>query len=92
VLALGVVEPEVVPNPGSRLRHRLAGPQIDGFIFDAASEALDKHIVQPAALAVHADLDPCGFQNACEGLVGELGALVGVEDLRGAIAASGLLQ
>src|SRR5918992_2554710 len=33
-------------------------------------------------LAIHADSDPMLFQEPSEGLAGELGSLVGVEDLR----------
>ena len=62
------------------------------FVFQAAPQPFHKHIVHPTALAVHADPDTCCLESAGEGLTGELGALIRIEDLRRTIAADGSLQ
>ena len=59
--------------------------QIDLLILNALSESFDEHVIPPAALAVHADLNPLVFQESRELLAGELTPLVGVEDLGAAI-------
>ena len=48
-------------------------------------QALDEDVVSPGAFPIHADLDLILEQQAGEGDAGELGALIGVEDLRLAI-------
>ena len=57
----------------------LIGVEIDVLIFDALPYPLDKDVVNPATLAVHADLDAIGFENPGEFGAGELAALVGIE-------------
>jgi len=59
--------------------------QIHLLVFDTSPQPLYKHVVPPAAFAVHADLNPLVFQESRELLAGELTPLVGVEDLGTAI-------
>jgi hypothetical protein len=53
---------------------------------------LDKDVVHAPAFAVHADHDPVPLQGAGEVIAGELAALVGIEDLRPAIARERFLE
>ncbi len=55
-------------------------------------QALDEDVVSPGAFPIHADLDLILEQQAGEGDAGELGALIGVEDLRLAISGKSLLD
>ena len=52
----------------------------------------DEHIVQPTATAVHGYSGPCVFDSFSELPDGELGALVGVEDLWNPATRQGLIQ
>ena len=54
-------------------------------MFDASPEALYKNIVQRPTASIHADSDAVKVEDAGKGITCELAALVGVEDLRGAI-------
>jgi hypothetical protein len=54
--------------------------------FKAPTEPFGKPVVQLAACAVHTDLVAMVFQEPCELLAGELAVLVGVEDVRSALA------
>jgi hypothetical protein len=47
--------------------------EVDVLIFHALPQPFDKYIVDPAPLAIHADLDLLGFENLGEVLAGELG-------------------
>ena len=60
-------------------------------VFDAAPEALYKHIVPPPPLAIHTDGDLVALQNPQEGFTGKLRPLIGIEDLRRPITRYGLL-
>ena len=90
--SLMVIEVEVLSKRSSRFWYGCVGLEIHLLIFDGAPQPFDEHIVAPAALAVHADIDRVGLQAAREGLGGELRPLIGVEDLRGPKAPEGLLQ
>lgn len=90
--APGVVELEISSQSLAEVCRRLVGTQVHVFVLDAAPQTLDEHVIDPAALAVHADGDVMGLESTCERLRGELGTLVGVEDLRGTKALYGLLQ
>lgn len=79
--ALGVVEVEVSYQSLSKLPRRLVGAQVDILVLDAAPEPFDENVVDPAAFAVHADVDIVVFEHTGEGVAGELHPLVGVEDL-----------
>ena len=65
------------------------GVPVDLFVFDRAPEAFGENVVDPAALAIHADpdarwLEPIREGHACEWAALN-GALIGVEDLRLAV-------
>ena len=61
------------------------GTQVDFFVLDAAPQALDKHIVQSPAFAVHAALYIIVLKYANKDHSGELSTLIGIEYLRGTI-------
>ena len=87
-----IVMPEV---PVERLLQVLAileGSEIDALVLDAAPEPFHEDVVMVAAFAVHADPDAMLFENTCEGLTGELGTLISIEDFRRSVALQGLLQ
>src|SRR3954449_10134550 len=81
-----VVKVEVPGERIPRLGYCVVGPQVYFFIFDGSPESLHEHIVPPGASAVHADGDGVVDQLSGEGRAGELAALIGVEDLRLAVA------
>jgi hypothetical protein len=81
-----IVKGQIVANRGTSRGDSVVGPQIHLLVFDAAPEALDKHIVAPSPIAIHADGDAILAQDAGEVVTGELAALIGVEDLRSAYA------
>ena len=86
-----IVKLEVFLQAPLRIVHAVVGVQIKLFVFDAAPQSFHEHVVTPAALAVHADLDAVVFQHAGEVQAGELTALVGVEDFRLAVTVDCLL-
>src|SRR5947207_1377939 len=81
-----VVEFEVGADPAAGLRHALIGLEIDFLVFETAPQTFHEDIVGKAAAAVHADGDAVSAQQRSEAIVGELAALVGVEDLGSALA------
>ena len=81
MLALLIVEAEPIADAGLGLGDCRISVEVDFLVFEAAPQPFDKDVVHAAALAVHADHDLMGLQNAGEVLAGELAALVGVEDL-----------
>jgi len=54
--------------------------------------ALDEHVVAPRAAAIHGQLAAAGEHAPGEFLGRELAALIGVDDLRCAVAGKGLLE
>ena len=66
--------------------------QIDFLVLDGFPEPLDKHVISPAALAVHRDADTALFEHRGKCQAGELAALIGVENLRRTVAIQCLLQ
>ena len=52
-----VVEAGIAADPGAGFRNAGVGPQADLLVFDAPPKPLDKDVVAPGALAIHADLD-----------------------------------
>src|ERR1700722_681412 len=60
-------------------------------IFDASPKTLYKNIVDSPAFAIHADPNLVGLQQAGELGTRELTTLIGIEDLRGAIALNSIL-
>ena len=89
---LCIVEDEVARQLLFCFADALVGMEIHLFILHTAPQPLDEDVVEPAALAVHADANAVGLQNAGELEAGELAALVGIEDFRPAILGDGLLE
>ena len=54
-------------------------------VCDAFPGSFHKHVIPPAACAVHADLNAVMSEKSCEHMAGELAPLIGVEDLGAAI-------
>ena len=67
-----VVEVHPIANALLCLVDTIVGFQIDFLIFQTAPEALDKYIIHPAALAVHADLDIMDLKYNGEALAGKV--------------------
>lgn len=88
----GIVEVQVSPDGFAGLADRAIGFEVDLLVLHRPPEALDEDVVAPGALAVHADADVPVGQHLDELPAGELGALVGVDDIRRAVAAQRLLQ
>ena len=87
-----IIKIEIAAKRGARLADAVVGAQIDLFVLHRFPQPLDKHVVVPCALAVHADLDVVFDQHAGEVFAGELAALVGVEDVGLAVFRQRLLQ
>ena len=68
-----VVEVQILSDGSARFGHVGVGLQVDLLVFDALPDALDEDVVAPGALAIHADPDAVGDQQAGEGGAGELG-------------------
>ena len=75
-----VVEVHPAADAFAGLGYILVRAEVDFFVFEAAPEPFDEHVVDPAAFAVHADLDTGVFEYFGEILAGKLATLVGVED------------
>ena len=82
VTAPGVVEAEVAGQSCPKLGGRFVGPQVHVLVLDATPQTLDEHVVHPSALAIHAYRNGVALEHVGERLTGELGPLVGIEDLR----------
>ena len=52
-----VVEAEIVFQAIPCLSYRVVGMPVDCFVLDAFPESFDEDIIDPAALAIHADPD-----------------------------------
>jgi hypothetical protein len=61
-------------------------------VFDAAPEPFHKDVIQGPTASVHADGNAVRLEYASEGVSGELAALIGVENLGGAVDLHGVLQ
>ena len=79
---LPVVELEIARQLLACFGDALIRMQIDVLVLDATPQPLDEDVIDPTALAVHADLDAVVGQHLGEVGAGELAALVGIEDLR----------
>lgn len=52
--------------------------QINAFVLEGSRQALDREVIDPPALAVHADLDLCVHQQIDSIAAGEPAALIRV--------------
>src|SRR5436305_10689492 len=66
--------------------------QVDLLVLHTSPQPLDEHVVDPAALAIHADANSIELEDLGERLGAKLSPLVGVEDLGAAKAHERLLQ
>ncbi len=64
------------------ITYAVVSVQIYFFVFDALPKPFDKHMITPATLAVHTDLDTVILQQPGEFQAGELATLVSIEDIR----------
>src|SRR5438477_12824901 len=87
-----VVKIDPLSDAGFRLAAIAVAFEIDILVLERAPQPLDEHIVHPPAAAVHRDLDTGLGKPAGEGHAGELAALVGIEDLRLAMALKRLFE
>src|SRR3954468_1850979 len=87
-----VVEVEIPADRSTGLGDGAVSSEVDLLVLDRSPEPLDEDIVAPSALAVHADPDPITGQYPGEDFAGELATLIGIEDLRPAVAGQGLFQ
>ena len=92
VRPLFVIIAQPVSDELTRLPSILEIVQIDTLVFERVPETLDEDVVPPSALSVHRDLYPSLPEELGELPTRELAAMIGVEDLRPAIAAQPLLQ
>ena len=90
--SLGVVEAYPVANDPFGLEAVGQLVQVDCLVLERPPQALDKDIVHAAAAAVHGDADAGVLERAGEVEAGKLTALVGVEDLRPAVAGQRFVQ
>ena len=81
-----VVVTEVVLQPSTGFVQVGIGVEIDLLVLETSPEAFDEHIVDPATFTIHADPDAVALEHAGERLSGELCTLVGIENLRCAVA------
>ena len=87
-----IIEIQISAEGSPRDADAVVGMQINLLVFDRFPNALDENIVAPGTLAVHADRDLAGDQNAREGFARELAALVGIENPRRPMFRQGLFQ
>src|SRR5215469_18645682 len=79
--ALVVVELEIGGDTAPRLSDVLISVEINLLVLEAAPQPFHEDVVGKPAAAVHADRNPVGAQQRSEAIVGELAALIGIEDL-----------
>src|SRR4051794_13877544 len=77
---LGVVEVEVATDRGASFGNRVVGSEIYLLVLHRAPDPLDKNVVAPCILAVHANRDAVPDEDAGEAGTGELAALIGVDE------------
>ena len=83
---------EVLPKRGLGLADRVVGLEIYLLVLHRFPQPLDKHVVAPGDLAVHADADILALEQSGERLIRKLAALVGVEDVGCTVAMDGFLD
>jgi hypothetical protein len=92
MLALLIVETEPCADAGSGFRDCCIPVKVNLLVSEAAPQSLDKDVVHAPALAVLAGHDAMPLQGAGKVVAGELASLVGIEDLRPAIARERFLE
>ena len=90
--AAAIVEIEIPPERGERVRHPVTGAQVHLLVFRRPPKPVDEEVVPSCAFVVHADLDRVRRQHAGEGGPRELRALIGVEDFGLSVGRQGLLK
>src|SRR5262245_65739866 len=75
----GVVKFQITADRRAGLRDALVGLEIDLLVLQCPPEPLNKHVVSPRPLSVHADRDVTRDQNVRKRIACELAALIGVE-------------
>ena len=83
---LKVVVIEIGTDGGMELRAGGEVAWVDQFVFYGAPKAFDEDVVESPSATVHADEDVAVLERTQEIARGELGALVGVEDIGNAPA------
>lgn len=78
-----IVMPEVLVERLLQVVSVLEGREVDALVFDAPPEPFHEDFVMVVALAVHADPDAMAFENACEGITGELDTLIRIDEKAG---------
>ena len=78
--AVGVIEPEIASQARLQCRWGLIRLQAV-FVFDAAPEPFEEHVVHPATFAIHTDRNSMSLEHARKDLICVLSALGGIEDL-----------
>ena len=86
VRSTAIVELEVLADRYSRFRDRVVRLEVDLLVLHRFPQPLHEHVVAPGALAIHADADAVVPEQTRERLTRKLAALVGVEDVRCAVA------
>src|SRR5208337_5339160 len=87
-----IVKAEIDFQRRTRLSPVRIRPQVDLLVLGAPPQALDKYVVDPSTLAVHADRDAGSLQRLDPILARELRSLVGVENLRPSVFSHRLLE
>ena len=85
VPSLLIVEHQPIADVLLGLSDTVVGLEVNLLVFQAAPVALNKNIIHPTALAVHADFDAVILQRAREIFTGKLTALITVEYIRYAV-------
>src|SRR5262252_3421652 len=79
---LAIVEVEIASNGAAGFTDALVSSQIHLLVFDASPQTLNKHVVSPSPLAIHADRYSSVGKDTGERRAGELAALICVEYVR----------
>lgn len=90
--AAAIVEIEIAGQCLPILGNGIVAVQVNLLILDRLPEVLDKDVIAPAPLAIHAALNAMLLKQADEGRAGELAAQVGVHDFWSAVFHDGFFQ
>lgn len=83
-----IIELEIAREAAYSISGRLVIAQIDLLPFDRTPQAFDKHVIERSSTPIPTDLDSRLLQTAGVGGTGELGALIGIDDVRLALTQS----